>query len=381
VLDVNDKYWNIGKYIEEEINCKNLKPGSKLPSIRHLSQMFGCSNSTVIKAYSELEKNHIIYSVPKSGYFVIKRSKGTDTTTKKIIDMASAVPSTEVLPYLEFQHCLNEAIDLYKEDLFSYSSPQGLLSLRKVLVKHLQNYQVFTSDEDIFITAGAQQALDILTRIPFPNGKNNVLVEQPTYHGILKSLQLNNIEAIGIERSDSGIDFIELERIFRTGNIKFFYTIPRFHNPIGTSYTIDEKKKILDLAQKYNVYIVEDDYLADLELDSRVDPIYSYDVNSRVIYLKSFSKILLPGLRLSIIVLPSLLKNTFKEFKRYTDLNTSIISQGALEVYLKSGMFDSHVSMINDYYRYKMDCLRDAIRKSSFKNFKCFIPQQFFLLA
>ena len=133
----------------------------------------------------------------------------------------------------------------------------------------------------------------------------------------MRCCQLLNITTIGIERTWEGIDLEELERIFSSGNIKFFYTIPRFHNPLGTCYSNDQKKQILYLAQKYNVYIVEDDYLADMELDSKSDPIYAFDTTSKVIYIRSFSKTLMPGLRLGVAVLPQLLVTTFNEFKKW----------------------------------------------------------------
>lgn len=370
----HNKYEKIVGYIENEIDDNRLKPGDKLPSIRSLAEDFKCSNATVIKAYAQLEQRHLIYSVPKSGYYVIKRSQTHHQKVQPVIDLASAVPETRVLPFSDFQHCLNEAATLYQDDLFSYTSAQGMLSLRKTLVKHLHRHQIFPHENDLFITSGAQQSLDLLTRLPFPNGKQNILVEQPTYIGMLKILELNNAPAIGISRTSQGIDFTELERIFRTGNVKFFYTIPRFQNPTGGSYTIQDKKKIVDLAQKYNVYIVEDDYLADLELDSKIDPMYAYDTDDRVVYIKSYSKVLNPGLRIAVTLLPDLLKNAFEEHKRYTDLNTSIISQGVLEVYLKSGMFDAHISLVKNHYRDKMNCLQRIVREQSVDNITCQVP-------
>ncbi len=191
---------------------------------------------------------------------------------------------------------------------------------------------------DICITSGSQQAINILCNMPFPNGKINVLVEQPTYKGVLKTLEISKTPVIGIERKFNGIDFAELERKFACDNIKCFYTIPRFSNPLGISYSNDDKKQILALAEKYDVYIIEDDYLGDLELKNNVYPMRYYDVSSRVVYIKSFSKILLPGLRIAAVVLPKVLMNTFEEHKRWMDLNTSVLSQGALKIYIKSGI-------------------------------------------
>lgn len=372
---MSNKYQEIIKYIEGIIEEEKLKPGNKLPSVRSVSDKFSCSKSTVLRAYKELESNHVVYSVAKSGYYLVESNKTPTILDSNSIDFSSVAPDSSLLPYMEFQHSLNQAIDLYKKNLFSYNAPQGLLSFRDVISKHLQEYQVFTSPKEIFVTSGSQQALNLLSMMPFPNGNENILVEQPTYGIMVKLLQLNKINAVGIQRTHSGIDFEELERIFRSGNIKFFYTIPRFHNPTGASYSTKEKKQILHLAEKYNVYIVEDDYIGDLDLDSKVDPIYSYDTTSRVIYVKSFSKTLLPGLRIGVVVLPKLLTNSFLNYKKCADLNSSILSQAALEIFIKSGMFKGHIKKVKNFYYERMQTLNRVFKEYDSKLLTSIIPE------
>ncbi|TKI02160.1 PLP-dependent aminotransferase family protein, partial [Bacillus wiedmannii] len=279
------KYLHVFNDLESMIQNGEIKEGKKLPSIRTLVTQYECNKATVIRALHELEKRHIIYSVPQSGYYVVRKS-GAVIENNEIIDFASSAPDPDVFPYLDFQHCINKAIDTYKNDLFVYGTPKGLPSLIPVIQKQLANYQVFTKEENIFITSGVQQALAILTSIPFPNENETILIEQPTYHLYIEYLEINKIPVTGIKRTNKGIDLNELERIFRTGKIKFFYTIPRYHHPLGTSYSKEEKEKIVLLAKKYNVFIVEDDYLADLETDSKADPLYSLDHGNHVIYLK-----------------------------------------------------------------------------------------------
>jgi DNA-binding transcriptional MocR family regulator len=264
------------------------------------------------------------------------------------------------MPYLEFQHCINQAIEHYKEELFTYSDQQGSYSLRVQLVKHLQNLQVFTQAERLVVVSGSQQALHLLVSMPFPNGKNNILIEQPTYFGFIESLTLHQATAFGIELSMKGIDLDRLEYIFRNNDIKFFYIIPRFHNPLGHCYTNFEKEKIVELAEKYDVYIVEDDFLGDLDPDAKSDPLFSFNPSGRVIYIKSFSKIFLPGLRIAAVVLPSLMNSNFLRYKFSSDFNSSALSQGALEIYLKSGMFTSHLKKIKEVYHTKMQTLVEA---------------------
>ena len=359
---MENKYQRIVSQIKKEIAHGRLKPGCKLPSIREMTDIYDCNKATIIRAYNELEKEHLLYSKPKSGYYVVEGrdvcKASADSTP--VIDFTPAAPDVEALPYQEFQHSINKAIDVYKDSLFSYSEPQGLATLRQTLKKYLDGFQVFSHPNDIFVTTGSQQALFILAAMPFPNGKSNVLVEQPTFTGMLGALKANGVTALGIERTSLGLNLEELERLFQNGNIKFFYTIPRFHNPTGFSYSNDQKKAILSLAQRYDVYVVEDDYLSELETDSKADPFFAFDSTAHVIYVKSFSKTLLPGLRIASVVLPKLLINTFAFYKKSCDLNTSVLSQGALEIYLKSGMFESHIKRIRRLYQLRMDAFRAA---------------------
>lgn len=211
--------------------------------------------------------------------------------------------------------------------------------------------------------------------MPFPNDKSNILVEQPTYYGMIKSLELTRVPALGIERSLDGINLGELEKLFKYGNVKFFYTIPRFHNPTGTSYNRQEKEAIVKMAEKYNVYIVEDDIAADLDLDQKNDPIFSYDTSSKVIYLKSYSKILMPGLRVAALILPELMINTFLDYKKWTDMNSPILSQGALEIYIKNGMFDMHIKKVIKLYADRMACLKDTLSALVTPKMKWNVPE------
>lgn len=355
------KYQLIVEHIKKEISNANLAPKERLPSLRKISQQFECSIGTVLTAYKELEKQHIIFSQAKSGYYILdSKTSKKNNIENLLIDFSSGAPDVEAIPYEDLQHCMNNAIQIYKETLFSYCDPRGLNSLIKVLEDHFKEYQIFTKPENIIITTGSQQALNLLAIMPFPNGNLNVLVEQPTYFGIIKSLELNNIPTIGIERGLNGIDLNELEKLFKYSNIKFFYTIPRFHNPTGNSYNKSEREAIVKMAGKYNVYIVEDDIMADLDMSKKYDPMYTYDTSSKVIYLKSYSKILMPGLRIAALVMPKILINTFLDYKKWSDMNSPILSQGALEIYLKSGMFNKHRVNISKLYSEKMNCLKET---------------------
>lgn len=344
------KYLAVINYIESQIESGALREGGKLPSIRILANQFECNKSTIIKALQELEKSHFIYSVPKSGYYVVKQSFTDKHATTAAIDFATSAPNWTQFPYVDFQHCINKAIDTYQQDLFIYGTPKGLPSLIDVVQKQLTSYQVFAKKEQIFITSGVQQALFMLTMLPFPNNRQKIVVEQPSYHLFMEHLHTQQVPVLPITRTAQGIDLAELEQLFSSNEVKFFYTMPRFQNPLGTSYSQKDKKAIAKLGEKYDVYIVEDDFLADFEQNTKADPIFSYDETSHVIYLKSYSKIMFPGLRIGVAVVPESLIQRFQQYKKIMDIDSSMISQAALEIYIKSGMFERHQKKVQQSY-------------------------------
>lgn len=358
------KYLFILSDMEQKIMEGVYSQGQKLPSVRNAAKIYECSISTIIRAYAELEKNHTIYSISQSGYFVVQKVEERENMKiENLIDFTAASPDPSVFPYLDFQHCINKAIDTYKHQLFSYGDSLGLERLRHTLVSHLAGDQVFTKAERIVVTSGVQQALEILAKMPFPNGKSIILVEQPSYDIYLQFLVTEGLMVRGIARTATGINLRELEAEFRNGDIKFFYTMSRYHNPLGTSYSIEERKVIADLASKYNVYVVEDDYMADLGEERGFDPIYAYNSTSHIVYLKSFSKIIFPGLRLGAAVLPEKLLETFHSYKRYSD--TSLLSQASLEVYIKNGMYERHKHKICKQYNERIHALNEAVEHNN----------------
>ncbi|MFF2090584.1 PLP-dependent aminotransferase family protein [Paenibacillus sp. NPDC058174] len=347
------KYLAIITDMEQQIAEGAFKQGQKLPSVRSAAKGYGCSMSTVIRAYEELERRHAIYSIPQSGYYVVEKAGSKrNEADSRAIDFSSASPDLNAVPYLDFQHCINKAIDTYKYNLFTYGESKGLGKLRQTLASHLANDQIFTTPDRIVVTSGVQQALEILARMPFPNGNSVILVEQPSYDIYLHFLETEGLPVSGIARSADGIDLQELEERFRSGGIKFFYTMSRYHNPLGTSLRVEERKKIAELAAKYHVYIVEDDYMADLGQEQTFASIYSYNESGHVIYLKSFSKIIFPGLRLGAAVMPERMLALFHTYKSYAD--TSLLSQAALEIYIKNGMYERHKRKIYSQYTPKI---------------------------
>ncbi len=369
---MSTKYELIINYIKTEIEGGNFK--DKLPSIRALAIKFSCSNSTVIRAYSELEKENIIYALPKSGYFVVDNQLNSFGIVENgQIDLSSGEPCSSILPYEEFQECINSAISRYKQSIFAYGNSCGFEPFKQTVCTMFEKNNIKSSIDRIMISSGAQQALSILSLMPFPNGKKSILIEQPTYNIYLKWLTEGNLNIHSIKRNFDGIDMNELEDLFKNKDIKFFYTMPRLQNPLGTSYGEEEKKQIAYLAEKYDVYILEDDYLSDLN-DSPSMPIASYDNSQKVIYIKSFSKILMPSIRLAACSLPENLADTFDSYGVYMDLVSGVPFQAALNLYITNGYYSNYINVLKKFYKNKMRILKNQFEKFTALDLKFFIP-------
>ena len=329
------KYEQVVHYLKEEIESGKLQTGSRLPSIRKLSQEFRCSKDTIQRALMELRYEKYIYSKPQSGYYVLEQQSSHE-------DLLISVNDEHVAAYDDFRLCVNESLIGRENYLYNYYEHQeGLEELRKSVHSLLFDQAIYSKPDQLVMTTGTQQALFILSQIDFPGQAQEILVEQPTYHRMNQLLLAQNITYQTIERRVDGIDLNELEEHFKSGNIKFFYTIPRFHYPLGHSYSEEEKFAILDLAAKYQIYIVEDDYLGDL--DPKMGQTFHYlDQNDLVIYIKSFSTSIFPALRITALILPNAIKDAFVAYKNILDYDNNLIMQKALSLYIDSQLFEKN---------------------------------------
>ena len=334
-MQKKSKYEQVVTYLKEGIESGTFPTGSRLPSIRNISQDFHCSKDTVQRALLELRYEKYIYSKPQSGYYVLEQQSSHD-------DLEILVNDEHLGAYDDFRLCVNESLIGRENYLYNYYEHQeGLEELRKSVQKLLFEQAIYSKPDQLVLTSGTQQALFILSQIDFPSRTQEILVEQPTYHRMNQLLLAQGLPYQTIERRIDGIDLNELEQHFKTGKIKFFYTIPRFHYPLGHSYTDQEKRAILDLAAKYQIYIVEDDYLGDL--DPKMGQTFHYlDQNDLVIYIKSFSTSLFPALRITALILPNAIKEAFVSYKNILDYDNNLIMQKALSLYIDSQLFEKN---------------------------------------
>ena len=328
------KYQVVVSFLKKGIESGKFPTGSRLPSIRQLSQDFHCSKDTIQRALLELRHEQYLYAKPQSGYYVLEQGQHQDLEIEVTDEHASA--------YDDFRLCVNETLIGRENYLFNYyDNQEGLEELRQSVHQLLFNQALYCKPDQLVLTSGTQQALFILSQIDFPSKGTEILVEQPTYHRMNRLLVAQGLAYQTIERRIDGINLDELEEQFKSRKIKFFYTIPRFHYPLGHSYSDQEKRAILNLANQYGVYIVEDDYLGDL--DPRKGQTFHYlDTEDRVIYIKSFSTSLFPALRITALILPNALKEAFVSYKNILDYDSNLIMQKALSLYIDSQLFEKN---------------------------------------
>lgn len=343
-------YEQICDDIKKNILSQNMKQGDRLPTIKDLCSKYTCSKSTVIKAYDTLCNQHIVYSLPKSGFYIADNLVRVSQSQSNIYDLSTGNSFVRNIPSKDIQHCLNAAVELYSNTSLSMDL-EGLPSLRKILTNMLMQDDIYCKDKNLILSQGMLQVLVLFSKMDFPNGNDTILIEDPSYNHYVNFLKSENFKVKTIKRDKLGLNLHELESIFKTENIKFFYTIPRNHNPLGTYYSIQQKKEIMKLAHRYNVYIIEDDYFSDLSTLGHYSPLYYYSNFSNCIYIKSYSKTI-PYIRIGVVVLPDDLINPYEKWMRYSYYFSyympSLVSQATLESYIKSSIYTKHVDILSN---------------------------------
>lgn len=364
----------VKKYIFKEIKDGNIKKGNRLPSCRKIASELSVNKITVNKAYNELEREHKLFSIPRGGFYLVDYEEDLKIVQKQV-DFNTVKPDDKLIPYKEFTHVINKAVDQYKNTLFSYGTTSGLSHFRDTLKSMFEKDGIYTTSKNIVVTHGAQQAITLVFQLIFQNNNGKLLVEVPTYNLALAFAKFLKIETIGIERKFNGYDFNELERIFKNENVAAFYIIPRHHNPTGYTLSENSKRKICELCNKYSVLIIEDDYLADLGNENRSMPIYYYDINKSSIYIRSFSKTFMPGIRIGAAVFPESIIKSVVNFKYLSDLSTSKLTQAALDIFIKSGMYEKHIKKVKKSYEIKLAKAKEIFKALSPKELIWHVPK------
>ncbi|QJA07910.1 PLP-dependent aminotransferase family protein [Romboutsia sp. CE17] len=357
ILEINNsssKYLQIYNHIKKLIVDKKIKEYEKLPPIRKLAEAICVNNATIVKVYELLEKEGYIYKIVGSGTFASDlRCKKNKKLRKNIIHFDSGNPSTEIFPIDDFKKAINMALSNEGSSIFEYDEGLGSEELRENISKYLNDRFIKTNKDNIQIISGAQQGIDIVCK-GLINYSDVVFVEEPTYNGAIEVFKSRGAKIIPIPMLDDGIDIgilkLKLEKI----KPKLIYTMPNFQNPTGISYSTYKKKKLIELSEEYDFYILEDDFISDFTFESEDNrTLRSYDNKNRVIYIKSFSKILMPGLRIGIVEIPCELQKQILWAKYSSDISTPGLIQKSMFYYMKYFNWDEYLNSIDKIYSEK----------------------------
>lgn len=273
------------------------------------------------------------------------------TENKEIISFAGGLPNPISFPQNALKESTNRVIDNYGSKVFQYSQTAGLVELRKYIANHLHMTQgMAVNYEDIMITTGSQQALDLIGKVLIDKN-DTVIIEEPGYLGAIQAFSQYRPNLCAIRLENDGMDMTMLEDRLRAGQAKFIYVVPNFQNPSGITYSQEKRKELLYLAQKYNCILVEDDPYGDLKFDGKPYGYISKENFSGSILLGTFSKTVTPGMRIGYMVIRNQeLRTRINTAKEAADLHSNIFAQYILWDYLTHNDISSHISKIRNLY-------------------------------
>lgn len=362
-------YMQLAYGIEEMIVNGELTEKDKLPPIRKLAEALDVNNVTVVNAYKYLEQKGRVYKKLGSGTFIVPLDQHTvydeevPMPEETGYDFSSTSPTGNLFPVQAFKKAINAVLDNEGGAAFSYQESKGYEALRSSIVNYMSAYDVEATAEDIQIVSGAQQGIDIVTKSILEYG-DYILVESPTYAGAIATFRSKGLNIIEIPITRNGIHFENLENIAKRFKPKLFYTMPNFQNPTGYTYTDEEKQKLLALSKTYDFFILEDDYATELNFTTeKIHSIKAMDDMDQVIYIKSFSKIFMPGLRLGFMISPKRIANQIILAKHTTDISTSGLIQRAFHHYLTTGDWKNQISKIRLIMGNRSKVALDALQK------------------
>lgn len=289
---------------------------------------------------------------------------------RKVISFAGGYPDPQTFPRESLARIAYEVILNYGDRALQYSPTKGVTAFRETLVRYLKESGVRVADgDDIIITTGSQQGLDLVSRTLIDPG-DYIATENPTYLAALTAFRTSRPNIIGVPLDDRGMKTDVLEEKLRDlrssgKTVKFVYTIPVAHNPAGTTMSLERKKHLLELASQHDFIVIEDDPYSFFVYDEAdVTRLKTLDQEGRVVYMSTLSKILSPGLRVGWILGPRQLIDVFERAKQSMDLHTSTLSQYVAKEAIERGVVGETIDKARRIYRVKRDAMLSALSEN-----------------
>jgi GntR family transcriptional regulator/MocR family aminotransferase len=359
--------------LKESVLKGALQSEEKLPSSRELSRYLNVARNVVIESYEQLIAEGYAYSKNGSGTYICDgiqlppppltnktlptREHNLDSTN--VISFRSGIPDLECIPIKKWAHLYKEMTFDLKPSQMDYQNIFGSYELRTQLSLYLNRVRgIQSSPDNIMITNGAAQSFSLLCRLITSN--QYALVENPLSYGILHTLESNHISMKAIQLDDHGMVTSELPN----DPPKLIFTTPSHQFPTGVILPASRRIEMINYAKKNLAYIVEDDYDSEFRFDGSPIQSMQYLDPDRVIYVGTFSKTLMPALRMGFMVLPDSLCKQVEEAKYVADFHSPILEQLTLAKFMETGHFDRHIRKMRRVYLMKRNHLIQCLKAS-----------------
>ncbi len=293
------------------------------------------------------------------------------TEREDVISFAGGLPAADVFPRAELQEAARRALEEHGATALQYGATEGYGPLRELLVERMRRYGIAVTPDNVLVTGGSQQALDLVARL-FVNPGDRLLVEEPTYLGALQAFSASQAEYIVVSADDEGLCVDQLEAALR-GGPKFAYVLPNFQNPAGTTLSLARRQRLVELCSHYGTPIVEDDPYGQLRYEGEhLPPLVRLDADLHgggrpftgdVLYLSTFSKLLAPGLRVAWVVAPEEVIRRLVQLKQGADLHTSTLCQHVVHAVAKGGFLEAHVRRVRAVYGERRNVMLAALER------------------
>jgi len=378
-----------------------LSPGTALPSSRSLARKMGVDRTTVCRAYEELTAQGYLDSRPGSYTRIRKRGReaaydptrrsainwdaATSRKARRIsetfahfspektagakafprpVDLASLDPDTRLFPVKELMRSIRRVMagpgaGGHGQGSLNYASYQGYAPLREYISQRMRLHGVSVSADEILITNGAQQAIDLASRL-FASEGATMALESPTYSIAIPLFRFCGLKLRPVPMTPRGMNLEVLEKLLSREKVRFVYSVPNFQNPTGITTDHDHREKLLALCLAYRVPLIEDGFEEDMKYFGKVAlPIKSMDEHNIVIYIGTFSKALFPGLRIGWMAADRECVRRLTAIKRFADLSTGHFVQCVMNDFCRAGSYDLHLRRLHKVYRKRLAaCLR-----------------------
>ena len=283
------------------------------------------------------------------------------TSNKEIISFAGGLPNDALFPLEQLKQASLLVFENKGAALLQYSNTEGDLELRNWIAQRYQSQDLAITADDILITNGSQQALDLLGKI-FLNKNDGIIIENPAYLGALQAFRLYQPKFLPIAINHQGMDLDQLQQTLSTNKAKLIYTVPNFQNPTGISYSEENRQAIAKQVAKTDSYLIQDDPYGELRFSDRAKSNFYSLLPQQTILLGSFSKTTAPAFRLGWIVAPQAIMKKLIIAKQAADLHTNSFSQNILAQYLADNDFDQHLEKLRTHYGQQKKMMETAIK-------------------